>query len=245
MTLWARLTWQAAGPDRLAADLAHRLGIRARAGALAPGTWEFDLGSATLEVRPWIREGPTDDPKPWGRLMLEPVPGGEPAPDQPDGGGAGTGVGDAMRLVAIGWATVDTDRAEAELDTWLGAAPETGPDAGEDPHLGAAVRLRGAGSLPGDWLAFLEPSTEGRAAASLARNGEGPCALYLLPAAGLGAWIARAREAGLPEHAAVPRGGPLGLQVALTGPPSAGPHVLVVERGTPPSPVARTGTIRL
>jgi hypothetical protein len=245
MTLWARLTWQAARPDRLAADLARRLGIAARPGRVSPGTWVFDLGSAVLEVRPWIREGPADDPKPWGRLVLEPIPGGELAPDEPDDAVAATGGEGTMRLVAVGWATVDVDRAEGELDTWLGPAPETGPDAGVDPHLGATVRFRGAGSLPGDWLALLEPSTEGRAAASLARHGEGPCALYLLPAGGLDAWLARSREQGLEERADVPHEGPLGLQVALSGAPAAGPHLLIVERGAPASNGARTSTIPL
>jgi hypothetical protein len=250
MTLWARLTWQAAGPDRLAADLARRLGIEARTGGVAPLTWVFDLGAAPLEVRPWMREGPGDEPRPWGRLVLEPIPGGEPSTDEAPTGGGGDAAGapgapHRMRLTAVGWATVDTDRAEADLDTWLDPPPEDGPDAGDDLHLGARVRLRGAGSLPGDWLAFLEPTTEGRAAASLARHGEGPCALYLHPADGLDAWLDWTRQAGVREWAGEPRPGPLGLEIALAGVPSAGPHVLVVERGTPPTPGARTSTIRV
>jgi hypothetical protein len=245
MTLWARLTWQAAGPDRLAADLARRLGIGMQPGSVTPGTWVFDLGTALLEVRPWIREGPADDPRPWGRLVLEPVPGGESEPRALEGAPTGPSGRGSMRLVAVGWATVDADRAEGELDTWLGPAPETGPDAGEDPHLGATVRLRGADSLPGDWLALLEPSTEGRAAAALARHGEGPCALYLRPADGLDGWLAWMREAGLEERVGMPHDGPLGLQVALPGAPAAGPHVLVVERGAPASGGAQAGTIPL
>jgi hypothetical protein len=249
VTLWARLTWQAAAPDRLAAGLARRLGMDARPGGVTPGTWVFELGAVPLEVRPWLREGPGDEPRPWGRLVLEPVPGGESSTQEAATGGddapRAPGVRHRMRLVAVGWATVDTDRAEADLDTWLGPPREGGRDAGDDLHLGARVRLRGAGSLPGDWLAFLEPATEGRAAASLARHGEGPCALYLHPAVGLDAWLAWTREAGIREWAGEPRPGPLGLEIALAGVPSAGPHVLVVERGTPPTGVARAGTIRV
>jgi hypothetical protein len=75
-------------------------------------------------------------------------------------------------VVALGWGTVDLERAMAEVAElgglrWAAAA---------DPLLGA--RGLRAGLAPVD-LVVLEPVTEGRLAAFLARNGEGCCALYL------------------------------------------------------------------
>ncbi len=79
-------------------------------------------------------------------------------------------------LVAIGWATV-------ELDRWASFAPAPAAD---DTLLGARCAIvadaaalsasPAASSVP---VALLEPSTEGRLAAFLARHGEGPAVLYL------------------------------------------------------------------
>lgn len=148
MTLWARLTWQAADPGALARELGERLGVRVRTGGMVDGAFLLGLGTAELEVRPWIREGPDDVPRREGRLLLEPVPNGEPSRDP--------SAGDAVALHALGWATVELERAEAELDPWLGPAPE-GPRERSDPHLGARVVLRAAAGLPGAWTALLEP----------------------------------------------------------------------------------------
>jgi hypothetical protein len=87
---------------------------------------------------------------------------------------------------------------------------------------------------------LLEPSTEGRVAASLARDGEGPCALYLRPAAGLDAWTEAARERGVTLSAR--REGPFGDQVLLASGPS-GPHVIVTEGRSPVSGASPAGTI--
>ena len=241
MTLWARLTWQAKDPAAVAGELAHRLSLAILPGGLVPGARRLDLGVAELEVRPWIREGPGDDPRTAGRLVLEPVPNGEEPPAA--GGGAGP-----LLLVGLGWCTVELERAESELDPWLGPRPSGVPpgvevDAdglGTDEHLGARVRLREGDGLPGAWMVLLEPSTEGRTAASLARDGEGPCALYLHPSIGLDAWLDAARERGV--TASSQRDGPFGVQVLLAGSP-AGPHVIVTEGRTPVSAAAETGTI--
>jgi hypothetical protein len=240
MTRWARLTWQAPEPGAFAAALAARLGVESRAGA-GPDTHTLDLGAALLEVRGWIRESPADAPSPGGRLMLEPVPAGEPAPEDDD-----PAADRPLRLAGTGWATVELDRAEDELGMWLGdGAGDTGdgslpPDAAE-PHLGALARVRPAGGLPGDSFVLLEPSTEGRLAASLARDSEGPCALYLRPAVGLTAWSAAARRRGVRLSAR--RAGPLGTEVLLVGGPIAGPHLLVVDARRSSKRNAATGTI--
>ncbi len=235
MMLWARLTWQTKEPSTTAAELVRRLEVPAVPGGLVAGARLLSLGTALLEVRPWIREGPDDTPRTTGRLMLEPVPDGEETPRRDDER--------RPALVGLGWATVDLDRAEAELDPWMGPRPEGGGGDGAgrtDEHLGASTRLRGGAGLPGSWTILLEPSTEGRAAASLARDGEGPCALYLWPAAGLDAWLGAARDRGVTSSAL--RDGPFGLQVLLAG-AASGPHVIIVESRTPVAAPPGTGTI--
>ena len=70
-------------------------------------------------------------------------------------------------------ATVDADRAVADLSPALGAAWQ---DVGEDAVLGARCRRLPLGR---GVLVLAEPTTEGYAAACLARFGEGPIALAL------------------------------------------------------------------
>jgi hypothetical protein len=121
------------------------------------------------------------------------------------------------RLVAVGWATVESERAEAELSESLG--PTLGPfrDAPGDAHLGARCRTAEAGPLP--TLVIIEPATEGRLAEALARAGEGPLvawfAVSALPTTGLSA----AAE------------GPFGLERLVLGSPRDGRHVLLAEGG--------------
>ncbi len=239
MRLWARLTWQAKDPSALAAELARRLLVPARPGGLVAGARLLRLGTAELEVRPWVREGPDDTPRAAGRLMLEPVPDGEdPPPEAP------AGSPDPLVLLGFGWATVELDRAEADLDMWLGPPPAP-PAAGAsappvDEHLGARARLRESAGMPGTWTVLLEPSTEGRAAASLARDGEGPCALYLRPADGLDAWADAARGRGITVSGR--REGPFGAQVLLAS-ATAGPHIIVTEGRSQVSALAPASTI--
>jgi hypothetical protein len=123
--------------------------------------------------------------------------------------------GDALGLpvIAVGWATVDTERAVAELR-------EHGPfeAAADEAILGArcAVGRRDAAVR----LAILEPNTEGRLAATLARHDEGPAVL----------WIADAGT--LPRHLrlSTPADGPFGRERLVLGGPLGGRHLLVVER---------------
>jgi hypothetical protein len=97
----------------------------------------------------------------------------------------------AVPLAGVGWATVEADRARREFDELLFDMPgpadsiPTGAAAvwraqPRDPALGARAWLREApGDGAGPWLVVLEPATEGRLAASLARFGEGIAAVYL------------------------------------------------------------------
>ncbi|HEY5628055.1 MAG TPA: hypothetical protein VIR16_00960 [Candidatus Limnocylindrales bacterium] len=229
-TRWARLTWQAGHPRALAEELARRLGVEPE--PVEGGAWRFGLGGEALDVVPWRREGAGDNPAAEGRLMFEPIDGGGDPPD-PDPFAP-------LCLVGVAWSTVELDRAEAEMDPWLypsDAALGDG-DAEDDPHLGARTRLRRSASLPGDTLVLAEPGTEGRLAGSLARDGEGPCALYLRPAEGLDVWVPAARDRGVRVSAR--RLGPLGRAVLLPGRGIAGPHLLIVDA---PAAATRASTI--
>jgi hypothetical protein len=75
------------------------------------------------------------------------------------------------RIVAIGWATVDLERAERELGQALGLRLDSSLDQ-RDAELGATVRVAHPFRAGPD-LELLEPDTEGRLAALLARHGEG------------------------------------------------------------------------
>ena len=127
----------------------------------------------------------------------------------------------------MGWATVELDRAEAELAEWLAGEAGDPDDDVADPILGARARRRVADGLPGEQIVLLEPTTEGRLAGSLVRDGEGPCALYVHPAGGLDGWLERARERGVGTSSV--EAGPFGRSVLVAGGPVAGPHLLVVD----------------
>jgi len=72
--------------------------------------------------------------------------------------------------MAVGWATVDLERSAGEIPGLTFGDP-----VGE-PALGARATRTGVGSID---LLLLEPSTEGRLAGWLARNGEGVAVLYV------------------------------------------------------------------
>jgi hypothetical protein len=125
---------------------------------------------------------------------------------------------ESVMLEAIGWATVELDRAETDLSAEFATAFE--PTIRE-ALLGATVR-RSTGGQP--QILILEPDTEGRLAGALARQGEGPVALYL-------------RVPGLDEIPAQletrPGTGPFGpARLVLNGPP-AGPFLILVGQRAP------------
>ena len=121
-----------------------------------------------------------------------------------------------------GWATVELDRAEVEVGAALAGragAPraEQRPD---DALLGARCRML---RFPGDRdVLLLEPSTEGRVAASLVRFDEGTVVLYLIVDSDA---PARARAAGFDlSHEA---DGPLGRERLVAGGAAWGPHLVL------------------
>lgn len=130
--------------------------------------------------------------------------------------------------IALGWATVDLDRMERSFaDAYPGSVTST-TELGVDSLLGAYCRLVWPGIVGVPALVLLEPSTEGRLAASLARHGEGPMAV----------WLENPQDGAVatPEPTATPRWsveapGPFGSEVLLLDGQIHGPHRLVVLAG--------------
>lgn len=140
--------------------------------------------------------------------------------------GAGTARSITGRAVALGWSTVELDRAAAELGTAFAVPAERFLDAADSTALGARCRV-GHGVLEGGLsLVLLEPATEGRLAASLARAGEGPVAVWIA-LADLATVTAAGHAAGVAASAA--RDGPLGPERLLLDGPIHGPYRLLVE----------------
>jgi hypothetical protein len=126
------------------------------------------------------------------------------------------------RAIARGWATVDIDRAVRELSGLLQTGAAFEPVA-RSPVLGARC-VRGpsasADAPTPEWIVVLEPDTEGRAAAFLARHGEGWAATWLAD----DAVELRAPSDGSP--------GPFGPETLEPGGPPRGPYRLRVSAAT-------------
>jgi hypothetical protein len=131
-------------------------------------------------------------------------------------------------LRVTGWATVELDRAEQDLAAaFVASGPPTSRDLPDDALLGARCRLVTFRVGEREVL-LLEPSTEGRIAASLARFGEGPIAIYVLaPKEQFGDMVRDARRAGLVLSAEA--AGPFGRQRLVAGGPPWGAHLAVAE----------------
>jgi hypothetical protein len=225
---WARLTWQTGDPARLAARLGERLGVAPVPSVRATDGWDLWLGEELLEVVPWRPEQAGDDPVAEGRLVFEPIFPGDPGVAMAPPSVAEPGA----ELVAVIWATVDLERAEAELAPWLEPLEQPQPpdaDAAlvDEPHLGARGRVRTTRALPAGRIALMEPVTEGAIAASLARDGEGPCGLYVRPAT-----APETAPASAPDPGPRPRVGPFGPSVRVRMAAKAGPHLLLLAPGT-------------
>lgn len=123
---------------------------------------------------------------------------------------------ECRRPIALGWATVELDRAATELSLAGGFPPAAFVPAADSIALGARCRVA-VGILAGGLaLAILEPSTEGRLAATLARFGEGPAAVWC-------ATVADVAAAAQPV-----RPGPFGPERLVPGGPTHGPHRFLI-----------------
>jgi hypothetical protein len=139
------------------------------------------------------------------------------------------------RPIAIGWATVELDRATVELAYALGLSggEDAFRSASRSAALGCACRVA-AGALPnGGSLVALEPDTEGRLAGTLARRGEGPSVAWLAPEQPAAA-LEALRAAGFTLRAE--QDGPFGPERLIVGGATNGSHQLLVGRAA--------GTIR-
>jgi hypothetical protein len=125
------------------------------------------------------------------------------------------------RPAALGWATVDHERAAGEFATDMVETAETATSL-----LGARCLVARELLPDGVSLVLLEPATEGRLAATLARHGEGPAALWL-SVPDLDAAATAMHLAGIATSASRP--GPLGPERLVLGGAIAGPHRLVVQ----------------
>lgn len=132
---------------------------------------------------------------------------------------------EAQGALAVGWATVELDRAASELAHLLAPGSAFG-DAPRSVHLGARCRVGLAAGKTGR-IVLLEPDTEGRVAATLARSGEGWAATWSVASRDARTAPDGPRTGTLTVSAARP--GPFGDERLLLGGPLAGPHRLIVE----------------
>jgi hypothetical protein len=154
-----------------------------------------------------------------------------------------------LRLVGIGWGTVELERAAEELSNAFASARLPAPDwapAAREAHLGATAWVGSTGwfgaegpprgladpELPA--VVLLEPDTEGRLAATLARFDEGVAAIYVEapPGAGAGEGSGAGADASPypfdPTRLGGPAPGPLGIGRMVLARPAWGPHIIVV-----------------
>ncbi|HEX2753894.1 MAG TPA: hypothetical protein VHM48_00430 [Candidatus Limnocylindrales bacterium] len=153
--------------------------------------------------------------------------------------GAGSAIlwldeGRSPQVLAVIWATIELERALGDLGPTPDAAGATVSAAGavEDPFLGARVVVVPSHEN-GIRIALAEPSTEGRLAATLARNGEGPAGRYVLAPFALA--VVEARAAAANVVLSKPASGPFGPAVLVLGGPAAGPHLILVDPAAVPS----------
>jgi hypothetical protein len=137
---------------------------------------------------------------------------------------------EAIALHAIGWATVDAERAASELRIVLQLPAVDAVALPAEGSLGArCLRLELDAEAHGPALILLEPAREGRLAASLARRGEGVAAAWVAPGLDDTRLLARANLGGL-VLSAVARG-PFGTERLVLGRPAWGPHLLLTAPG--------------
>jgi hypothetical protein len=133
------------------------------------------------------------------------------------------GLGVRLRVIATGLATLDLDEAEERARTTVAVrAVSSAPD---DLLLGARCRVVSVEEGPS--LVLLEPTTEGRLAASLARYGQEPVVSYMTTLLADEDVVTPAAAAGIRLSAPTP--GPLGVARLVLGGPAWGPHVILVE----------------
>jgi hypothetical protein len=132
-------------------------------------------------------------------------------------------LGVRLRVIATGVATVDLDQAEEQARATIVHRAITG--APDDVLLGARCRIVVVHHGPS--LVLLEPNTEGRLAASLARYGQEPVVSYMTSVVQGDDVVGPAATAGIALSPPTP--GPLGVSRLVLGGPAWGPHLILVE----------------
>ena len=133
---------------------------------------------------------------------------------------------------AIGWATVEHERALVELADRLVPGGRFEP-AAESVLLGARCLVgRAADRATATWLVLLEPSTEGRLSATLARHGEGWVATWSAAAADGTVMDAASDDRADRGAWSTVQPGPLGPERLRLGGSVFGPHRLVLVAAT-------------
>lgn len=130
------------------------------------------------------------------------------------------------RPIALGWSTVELERAAAELGAAFDVPAGRFLTARATAVLGARCQVAHGLLQGGISLVLLEPATEGRLAASLARFDEGPVATWLA-VPDLRAAVAALRAMGLQVSAA--GDGPFGAERLVLDGPIHGPYRLLVQ----------------
>jgi hypothetical protein len=148
-----------------------------------------------------------------------------------------------LRLVGIGWGTVELERAAEELSNAFATARLPQPDwapANRDAHLGATAWVGATGWFGAEGaprgldvpempaIVLLEPDTEGRLAATLARFDEGVAAIYLAAPSDPPSDVTPGTYAFDSARVGAPAPGPLGAGRMLLARPAWGPHIIVV-----------------
>ncbi len=149
--------------------------------------------------------------------------------------------GGELQPLARIWATVELERALADLaggtagraqaDLASAAAPDPTARPAIDPLLGARVVV--LSDDDGTLIAVAEPSTEGRLAAVLARQGEGPAGLYVRAPVGIAVLRLLAAAAGVTLSPSAD--GPFGPSVLVVPGPIGAPIVVLVDPAAVPS----------
>jgi hypothetical protein len=135
-----------------------------------------------------------------------------------------------LRVAGIGWATVELERAAGDLAAAFARAGMPEPrwtPAPRDELLGAMAWVSrewwpAEGLEVPPAVVLLEPDTEGRLAATLARFGEGVGVAYLARAA--------AQSNVVSTRLGLAAGGPLGAARLVLARPTWGPNLVVLDR---------------
>jgi hypothetical protein len=129
--------------------------------------------------------------------------------------------------IAVGWATVELDRAVVELGVALGLSSGRFREAPASAILGGRCLIASGVLEGGVSLALLEPNAEGRLAATLARLDEGPVIAWFPVESLNGAAKALAVSQ---VRASLAEPGPFGLERLVLDGPTYGPHRLLIEQ---------------